>query len=249
MGGLPAWLQAGYPLAPIDPDVRPAGVNWKPLPPEAPVRTIAELEVARASQDAFAPNLIGQNFLAGQELPLRREMALVFVDMVDSTPLVFQHSPERVLALVQAFMEVVVDVGFYHCGNVYDFQGDGALLYFAGPGEAVPAAFELREALAAKRRRLPELPLARLALDMGPLVIGVVGTRVRRSVTLVGPSLNIAARILKLAPPGGIIATESVVEHAKRTDPDLARQFVRLPEPQHLKGIEDGPRELYVAPA
>ena len=248
-GGLAAWVQSGFPLAPVDPDGRPAGVNWKPFPTEVPVRTIADLEAERSSQDAFAPNLIGQSFLAGQELPLRREMAILFVDMVDSTPLFFRHAPEQVLALVQAFMEVVVEVGFYHCGNVHDFQGDGALLYFAGPGEAVPAAFELREALAAKRRALPELPMARLALDMGPLVIGVVGTRVRRSVTLAGPSINIAARILKLAPPGGIIATASVVEHAKRTDPDLASQFARLSEPQHLKGVEGGPLALYVAPA
>jgi class 3 adenylate cyclase len=249
-GGLSAWVQAGYPLAPIgDLEARRAGVHWKPLPTEAPLRTIADLEAAQSSQDAFAPNVIGQNFLAGQELPLRREMAVLFVDMVDSTPLLFRHSPEEVLTLVQAFMEVVVDVAVYHCGNVYDFQGDGALLYFAGPGEAVPAAFEVRDALVAKRRALPELPLARLALDMGPLVIGVVGTRVRRSVTLVGPSINIADRILKLAPPGGIIATASVVAHAKRTDPDLASRFARLPEPQQLKGVERGPLELYVAPA
>jgi class 3 adenylate cyclase len=213
------------------------------------VRTIADLEAARSSQDAFALNLIGQSFLAGQELPVRREMAVLFVDMVDSTPLLFRYSAEEVLALVQAFMEIVVDVAVYHCGNVHDFQGDGALLYFAGPGEAVPAAFELRDALAAKRRTLPALPLARLALDVGPLVIGVVGTRFRRSLTLAGPSINIAARILKLAPPGGIIATETVVEHAKRTDPDLAGRFARLPEPQSLKGVERGPLELYVAPA
>jgi class 3 adenylate cyclase len=169
--------------------------------------------------------------------------------MVDSTPLLFRHSTEEVLDLVQAFMETVVDVGVYHCGNVHDFEGDGALLYFAGPSEAVPAAFELRDALMVKRRARPELPLARLALDMGPLVIGVVGTRFRRSVTLVGPSINIAARILKLAPPGGIIATETVVEHAKRTDPDLASRFARLLEPQQLKGVAGGLLELYVAPA
>lgn len=243
-------MQAGYPLAPIDGDARPPGVAWKPLPAEAPVRTLADLEAARASQDAFVvPNPVGQSFLTGQELPLRREMAVVFVDMVDSTPLLFRHSPEHALALVQAFMEVVVDVAVYHCGNVHDFQGDGALLYFAGPGEAVPAAFELREALATRRQALPELPLARVALDVGPLVIGVVGTRFRRSVALAGPSINVAARILKLAPPGGIIATEPVVEHAKRTDPDLASRFAGLPERHHLKGVEGGPFALWVASA
>ena len=64
------------------------------------------------------------------------------------------HSPEEVLRLVQAFMEIVTEVAIHHCGDVHDFQGDGALLYFTGPGEAVPATFELRQALLAKRREL-----------------------------------------------------------------------------------------------
>jgi class 3 adenylate cyclase len=47
-------------------------------------------------------------------------------------------------------------------------------------------------------------------------------------VSLVGPSVHIAARILKWAPPGGIAATEAIVEHARRANPELARQFAPL---------------------
>jgi len=247
-GGLPAWQEASLPVAPVE-FAAQARMPWKPLPSEALAPGTPAVPDAPSVNDAFLPRLAGQNFLVGQALPLKRHMAVLFVDMVDSTPLLWRYSAEEVLGLVQAFMEVVVDVGVYHCGDVHDFQGDGALLYFEGPGEAVPAAFQLRDALLAKRRELPLLPLARLALDVGPLVIGIVGTRFRRSVSLVGPSINVAARILKLAPPGGIIATQAVVQHATRTDPDLAAQFVSLPEPQHLKGVEDGPVTLFVAAA
>ena len=119
------------------------------------------------------------------------------------------------------------------------------MLYFAGPGEAVPAAFNLRAALAARRHCNPELPRARFSLDTGPLVIGYIGSAERRALSFIGPSVNVAARILKLAPPGGIIATGQVVQHALRTDPDLAARFDALPEKQSLKGGE--PVTVYVA--
>jgi class 3 adenylate cyclase len=157
---------------------------------------------------------------------------------------VLGSSPEQVLEIVQAFMEIVVDVGVHHCGDVHDFEGDGALLYFEGVGEAVPAAFRLRDALVARRRALPALPLPRLSLDVGPVVVGIVGTRFRQAVALLGPSVHTAAKILKLATPGGIVATGAVVEQARVTSPDFFRAFRRLDE--SLPGPM--PTELWVAP-
>jgi class 3 adenylate cyclase len=172
----------------------------------------------------------------------------LFVDMVGSTRLVFEKSAEEVLEIMQTFMEVVIDVAAYHCGDVHDFEGDGALLYFEGAGEAVPAAFRLRDELVRRREEVPELPLPRLSLDVGPIVIGIVGTRFRRTVSLVGPSIHVAARILKLAPPGGIIATEAIVEQARRTDPDSARLFLLFDDTRSRVRDELGPFRIWVAP-
>lgn len=224
-GGLPAWEQRGLPVAPIGVDDRARVAHWIAAP---------GLEAGAAGGRL----LVESAFLAGEALPARREMAVLFVDMVDSTRLLFTHAPEDVLRLVQAFMEVVVNTAVRHCGDVHDFEGDGAMLYFAGPGEAVPAAFDLRAALAARRHREPDLPRARFALDAGPLVVGYVGAAEWHSLTFIGPSVNAAARILKLAMPDGIAATENVVRHASRSDPDLAAQFRALPERQTLKGFD-----------
>jgi class 3 adenylate cyclase len=76
-----------------------------------------------------------------------------------------------VLDLIQAFMEVVVEIGAHHCGDVKDFEGDGAFLYFEGPGEAVPAAFRLRQRLLERRWAVPDLPL-RASRRPRPVVIG-----------------------------------------------------------------------------
>jgi class 3 adenylate cyclase/rhodanese-related sulfurtransferase len=230
-GGLPGWQQQGFALAPVGIDDQ-RRIAWMPAPP-----AVASDPGALIAETAF---------LSGATLPLRRDMAVLFVDMVDSTRLLLSKTPEEVLRLVQSFMEVVVNVAVQHCGDVHDFEGDGAMLYFAGPGEAVPAAFNLRAALAARRHCEAGLPQARFAVDAGPLVVGYIGSRERRSLSFIGPSVNAAARILKLAPPGGIAATAHVVRHAERTDPDLAARFQALPEPQSLKGWNE-PVTIFVA--
>lgn len=228
-GGLPAWQAAGLPLSPIVFESRDL-LRWTPLKSLLP----------KSARSATGQRLIAENaFLAGARLPLRREMAVLFVDMVDSTRLVAEQPPEAVLALVQRFMQIVVEVAVRHCGDVHDFEGDGAMLYFAGVGEALPAAFELRQELAAARLIETKLPLSRIAVDAGPLVIGYVGTQDRSALSFIGASINRAARALKLAPPEGIIVTTPVLETARLTDPDLAAQFQELPEQQTLKGFDE----------
>jgi class 3 adenylate cyclase/rhodanese-related sulfurtransferase len=245
VGGLQAWLDAGHQAVPSDPKLDADSVRWKTFE-DRPEAVASALPLT--ADTAFLPRLAGHSFLMGHTLPLRRNMVSMFVDMVDSTGLIFSRTPEQVLGLIQTFMEVVVEIGAHHCGDVKDFEGDGAFLYFEGPGEAMPAAFRLRERLLERRRAVPELPLPRISLDLGPVVIGIVGTRFRQTVAIVGPSVNVAARILKLAPPGGIVATEAVLSVARRADPELARDFAPLRERPRIPEAA-GPLELWLAAA
>ena len=239
-GGLGTWADRGLPLERIAVEPSRAALHWQTFSPDT--------TSASPLGGPFLSRLEDQSILRGRDLPLRRDMAVCFIDMADSTRLLATHPTEQVLSLVQAFMEIVVEIGALHCGDVHDFEGDGALLYFEGAGESVPAAFETRRRLLARRCALPDLPLPRIALDAGPLVIGMVGGRFRQGVALVGPCIPRAARILKLAPPGGIITTAEVLSLARESNPGLARQFVSMGEVPPLKGMEEETPELYVAP-
>ena len=245
-GGLGAWVDADYPAEPLSTQNAAPRLAWKEFLIEKFIHSAPA--AALSAESAFLPRIAGQTFLEGRELPLKQEMVALFVDMVNSMRLVLGRSAEDVLQIMQAFMEIVIDVGAYHCGDVHDFEGDGALLYFEGAGEAVPAAFSVREALLERRAELPALPLPRLSLDVGPVVIGIVGTRFRQTVSLVGPTVHIAARILKLAPPGGIVATEAIVEHARRANPELARQFAPLEGASSRLDAELSGVRVWVAP-
>jgi class 3 adenylate cyclase len=183
------------------------------------------------------PGLVG-DYLAQQGLPTRKELTVLFVDIADSTATVVTQPPEVALALVQSFMEVVTEIALAHCGDVKDYEGDGALLYFESVAEATQAALAIRTALARERPGQQEPLRARLSLNVGSIVIGIIGSTLRRSVAFIGPSINLASRLLKQIPPGGIIATAAVVERLREEAPPLAQRFQLWSAQLELKGFD-----------
>ena len=198
--------------------------------------TTATATQATAHAHTFLPGLVS-SYASQQGVPTRKPLTVLFVDIADSTVTVVNQPSEVALKLVQQFMEVVTDVALAHCGDVKDYEGDGALLYFESVVEATQAALVIRDTLA----RTPtdrHIPLqARLSLNIGDVIIGVIGTALRRSVALIGPSINLASRLLKQIPPGGIIATAAVVEHLQQEAPELAQRFTLWNASLELKGF------------
>ncbi|MFQ5852495.1 MAG: adenylate/guanylate cyclase domain-containing protein [Candidatus Binatia bacterium] len=105
--------------------------------------------------------------------------------------------------------------------------------------EATHAALAIRSALTREPPAGQEPLRVRLSLNLGSLVIGVIGSSLRHSVALIGPSINLASRLLKKIPPGGIIATEAVVEQLRQERPALAQQFQLWDPCLVLRGVDD----------
>jgi class 3 adenylate cyclase len=78
-----------------------------------------------------------------------------------------------------------------------------------------------------------------MSVTVGDVVLGVVGSKHRHAVALVGPSVSVGARLLKQVAPGGIIATGEVVEALRAEMPHLARDF-RLLDPVFEVPATDG---------
>lgn len=221
-GGLPTWREAGFAVELIDTNAG-AKLPWQMAP--------------RLTADAERP-IAEQSWLAGESLPVRRKLAVLFVDIVDSTSLIESQDPKAAFEAIQEFMTVVVEEGVAHCGDVRDFEGDGALLYFAGVGEALPAAFAIRDRLNAERANGNAIPEARFGLAFGELLAGYVGNHVRRSLLLVGPAVHAAARLQKIAKPGQIATACEVLDLAAGSDPDLVAGFEMQSEKVSLKGFK-----------
>ncbi|MBI3248966.1 MAG: adenylate/guanylate cyclase domain-containing protein [Deltaproteobacteria bacterium] len=174
-----------------------------------------------------------------QELPVRKELTILFVDIADSTVTVVNKAPEEAFDQVKNFMHIITAVAIDYCGYVKDYEGDGVLLCFKSLTEATQAALAMRETLVRAQANDPQALHARFSLSIGDVVIGLIGTTLKTSVALIGPCINLAARLLKQIPPGGIIATATVVERLRRETPELARQFTLWNERLELKGFQN----------
>ena len=124
--------------------------------------------------------------------------------------------PEEVVAKLNTFFGVVVDVVRARGGLVNKFEGDAALCIFGAPlaiddpaGCALAAGRELAARLAG------ELP-AGIGISAGPVVAGNVGARDRYEYTVIGDPVNEAARLTELAKqrPGRLLASEAVLSRA-----------------------------------
>lgn len=190
---------------------------------------------------------------ARQALPMRRRLATLFVDIAGSTSLLVHHSPEVVLGVVQGFMTLVTEVAATHAGTVKDFEGDGALVYFASVKNAVRAALAIRRRLADGRCDVacgdgPGIA-ARMSVTIGDVVVGAVGSSMRRGIAIIGPSVNIGARLLKHAPLGAIIASGEVLAELRQRDAlQLADEFYPLDAAFVVPGTDGMTVATYVVP-
>ena len=185
--------------------------------------------------------------------PVRRRLATLFVDIAGSTSLLVHHPPEVVLGVVQGFMTLVTELASAHAGTVKDFEGDGALLYFASVKNAVTAARAIQRRLADGRCDVacgdgPGIA-ARMSITVGEVVVGVVGSPRRQGMALIGPSVNIGARLLKHAAPGEIIAGGEVVEELQHRAPQMAADFQLLDAAFVVPGADGLSVATYVVPA
>jgi adenylate cyclase len=148
-----------------------------------------------------------------------REIAAIFVDMIGSTRLALRRSPSDVVTLLNTFFCLVVEVVEEHGGWVNKFEGDAALCVFGAPTPRADAAADaLRAARRLRERMLGELngADASIGVSAGPAVAGNVGARERFEYTVIGDSVNEAARLCELAKqrPGRLLASDAVLERA-----------------------------------
>jgi adenylate cyclase len=166
--------------------------------------------------EGVASEAIAGNIELGGET---RQVGVVFVDVIGSTALALTHPPAEVVAILNRFFAIVVDVVNEHGGFINKFEGDAALAVFGAPvGLGDPAGAALATARALVDRLAAEVTecQAGLGVSYGPAVAGNVGAAERYEYTVIGDPVNEAARLSELAKsvPGRIVASGRAVEAA-----------------------------------
>ena len=146
----------------------------------------------------------------------RRQLTVLFCDLVGSTQLSGQLDPEDLRAVVRAYQEAAAEVIQHYEGHIAQYLGDGLLVYFGYPTaheddarRAVHTGLGIVQAIATLNTRLAaqyRVQLAvRLGIHTGPVVVGVMGGGGRHEHLALGETPNIAARLQGLAPANTVV--------------------------------------------
>ena len=146
----------------------------------------------------------------------RRQLTVMFCDLVGSTALSGALDPEDYREVMQAYQETcAADVGRYD-GHVAKYLGDGVLAYFGYPRaheddaeRAVRAGLAIVEAMPRLKPREDLTLEARIGIATGLVVVGdVLGAGVAEEGAVSGETPNLAARLQALAAPGTVVVSE-----------------------------------------
>jgi class 3 adenylate cyclase len=146
----------------------------------------------------------------------RRQLTVMFVDLVASTELAAQLDPEDMAAVIRAYQECCAQVIGRWGGHVAKYMGDGVLAYFGWPvahedeaERAVRAGLELVTAVG--RLRPGDEPLAaRVGIATGLVMVGeLIGEGAAQEQTVVGETPNLVARLQALAAPGSVVISQA----------------------------------------
>jgi adenylate cyclase len=148
----------------------------------------------------IAQRLLQQNLDIDGET---RDACVMFLDIRGFTSIAADKTPHEVMLYLNTLFGELIDVVNANNGIVNKFLGDGFMAIFGVPAddpEKIPHAFNAAQAILERvetlnqRGAIPPTQVG-IGLHAGQLVTGNVGTRERKEYTLVGETVNLAARI------------------------------------------------------
>src|ERR1700743_1691902 len=157
----------------------------------------------------------------------RREVTVMFVDVRDFTPFAEANTAEDTVARLNALFEIVVPAVVEAGGHVNKFLGDGALAVFGAPNDlathaaaAVTAAVLIHRLVA--ERFGGELRIG-IGINTGVVIAGTIGGAGKLEFTLIGDTVNVAARVEQLTKTTGdaILITQQSVDALASRPPRL----------------------------
>lgn len=178
----------------------------------------------------------------------RRDLTFLFTDIRGFTTMSENMTPDKVVEMLNHYLELQSSVIYDNGGEVDKFVGDEIMAFFEGSkkeANACKASLEIRKTMA-QEKEIAELAKKNIisigiGINSGPVVFGSVGAKDRMDFTSIGDTVNLAARLEGTNKEYGTktLITESVYEKVK--DIYLCREIDLLT----VKGRETKPVRIY----
>lgn len=180
--------------------------------------------------------------------PERRVLTVMFTDVVGFTPLTERLGPEVIGRLLNRYLAEIADLAHAHGATIDKFIGDCVMIVLGAPEELEPEEQARRcVALAAAiHQRVAELEIehpleARTGINTGEAVVGNFGSRARSDYTVLGPAVNVAARLESASRPGRILmGSETARLLGEQVQLEAAGEL-------QLKGVRDPVTAFFLA--
>ncbi len=178
-----------------------------------------------------------------------RDMTILVADIRGFTRMTESLPPQKVLAVVNRYLEAMTEIIMQYSGTIDEFTGDGILVFFGAPKyvhdhcmRGVACALDMQKAMAALnasniRDGLPAIQ-AGIGVNSGILIVGNIGSEKRKKYGAVGSPINVAFRIQTEAQGGEIVVSPEVVSRLQ------GQIIVKHKKLAQLKGL-DRPMELF----
>jgi class 3 adenylate cyclase len=182
----------------------------------------------------------------------KREMTILMADLRGFTKVSETLDAEAVVGLLNDYFGAMSEVIDHFGGNINEFLGDAILVFFGAPvfqedhaARAAACALTMQNRMEEtnvvnRAKGYPSLAMG-IGLGTGGLVVGNLGSKARMKYGVVGPTINLAARIQSCAGPGEVLAMASTYEQIKdlvTAEAPVEYHFKGLKEPQAVYGLK-----------
>jgi class 3 adenylate cyclase/predicted ATPase len=176
----------------------------------------------------------------------RRQVTVMFSDLVGSTALSARMDPEDLREIISAYQKCVAETVLRFGGFVAKYMGDGVLVYFGYPQaheddaeRAVRAGLELVTAVRAQKTHAPLQ--SRVGIATGLVVVGdLIGSGASQEQAIVGETPNLAARLQGIAEPNEVViaeGTRKLIGHLFELEDLGAKAIKGMAEPVRCSAV------------
>lgn len=167
-------------------------------------------KIRRTFQHYLSPAVIDQLLKNPEQLKLggeRKELTVLFSDIRNFTTKAEQMPPERIVALLNDFFNVMVEVVFKHGGTIDKYMGDALMAIFGAPlpqgDHAIRASFSALEMMETLKKykqewcakyNLEDLNIG-IGINTGMMAVGNMGSEKLFNYTVVGDAVNLGSRL------------------------------------------------------
>jgi adenylate cyclase len=193
-------------------------------------RSLLEKEMIKRAFTRYVTREVVDEILKDPEKMIlsgdRREVTVLFCDIRGFTRLAERLKPEEVVILLNEFYTLMIETTFKHDGTLDKFLGDGVMCIFGAPIARADHALQAVRTAVAMQDAMRELSDRRVAegrdpiaagigVSAGEVVAGTFGTEARMEYTVIGDSVNVAARLESNAKGGQILISAQTHERVR----------------------------------